>query len=160
MKISICTIGWNNFLRRILIFNRRGDTKRNLIVKYETLLLLDISEKYFTPVHRSAFCQFPFWWIYYCHSSKSTGKETGKTHVCATVTDLAITCVTPLFRRPQGSQGCLESTVRFCREGEVDFNNSVQLRTINGHTVSQWPIQLIFLSILRFFELSWFWAQF
>ena len=22
-----------------------------------------------------AFCQFPFWWIYYCHSSKSTGKE-------------------------------------------------------------------------------------
>ena len=25
-----------------------------------------------------------------------------------TVTDLANSCVTPLFRRPQGSQGCLE----------------------------------------------------
>ena len=34
-------------------------------------------------LHRGAFCQFPFRWIYYCHSSKSTGKETGKTHLCA-----------------------------------------------------------------------------
>ena len=32
--------------------------------------------------HRGAFCQFPFRWIYYCHSSKSNGKETGKTHLC------------------------------------------------------------------------------
>ena len=24
-----------------------------------------------------------FRWIYYCHSSKSAGKETGKTHLCA-----------------------------------------------------------------------------
>ena len=34
-------------------------------------------------LHRDAFCQLPFRWIYYCHSSKSTGKETGKTHLCA-----------------------------------------------------------------------------
>ena len=34
-------------------------------------------------VHRGAFCQFPLRWIYYCHSSKSTGKEIGKTHLCA-----------------------------------------------------------------------------
>ena len=34
-------------------------------------------------VHRGAFCQFLFRWIYYCHSSKSTGKETGKTYLCA-----------------------------------------------------------------------------
>ena len=33
--------------------------------------------------NRSAFCQFPFRWIYYCLSSKSTGKETGKMHLCA-----------------------------------------------------------------------------
>ena len=33
-------------------------------------------------LHRGAFCQFPFRWIYYCHSSKSTGEETGKTHLC------------------------------------------------------------------------------
>ena len=33
-------------------------------------------------VHRGAFFQFLFWWIHYCHSSKSTGKETGKTHLC------------------------------------------------------------------------------
>ena len=32
------------------------------------------------------FCQFLFRWIYYCHSSKSTGKETGKTHLCALAT--------------------------------------------------------------------------
>ena len=34
-------------------------------------------------MHRGAFCQFPFRWIYYCHSGKSTAKETGKTHFCA-----------------------------------------------------------------------------
>ena len=37
----------------------------------------------FCTLHRGAFCQFPFRWVYYCHSSKSTGKETGKTHLCA-----------------------------------------------------------------------------
>ena len=34
-------------------------------------------------MHRGAFFQFLFRWIHYCHSSKSTGKETGKTHLCA-----------------------------------------------------------------------------
>ena len=34
---------------------------------------------------RGAFCQFPFRWIYYYGSNKSTGKETGKTHLCAVV---------------------------------------------------------------------------
>ena len=32
-------------------------------------------------VHRGAFCQFHIWWI--CYSSKSTGYETGKMHLCA-----------------------------------------------------------------------------
>ena len=32
-----------------------------------------------TPVHRGAFCQYPFRWIYYY----GTGKKIGKTHVCA-----------------------------------------------------------------------------
>ena len=36
-------------------------------------------------MHRGAICQFLFRWIYYCHSSKSTGKKTGKTHLCALV---------------------------------------------------------------------------
>ena len=34
-------------------------------------------------VHRGAFCPFLFRWIYYCHSSKYTGKKTDKTHLCA-----------------------------------------------------------------------------
>jgi hypothetical protein len=33
----------------------------------------------FLPLHRGVFCQFPLRWIYYCHSSKSTGKEISKT---------------------------------------------------------------------------------
>ena len=37
----------------------------------------------FTPLHRSAFCQFSFWWIYYYGNNKSTEKETGKSHLCA-----------------------------------------------------------------------------
>ena len=39
----------------------------------------------FEALHRGAFCQFPFWWIYYYGSNKSTGKETGKMHLCAVV---------------------------------------------------------------------------
>jgi hypothetical protein len=36
-------------------------------------------------MHSAQRCVFPvcFRWIHYCHSSKSTGKETGKTHLCA-----------------------------------------------------------------------------
>ena len=30
-------------------------------------------------------CQFPFLWIYFYSSNKSTGKETGKTHLCVLV---------------------------------------------------------------------------
>ena len=36
-------------------------------------------------LHRGAFCQFSFWWIYYYGSIKSTGKETDKMHLCALV---------------------------------------------------------------------------
>ena len=36
-------------------------------------------------LHRDAICQFLFQWIYYCHSSKSTGNKIGKTHLCALV---------------------------------------------------------------------------
>ena len=41
-----------------------------------------LSIKYVDKVHRGEFCHFPFRWIYYCHISKSTGKETCKTHFC------------------------------------------------------------------------------
>ena len=30
------------------------------------------------PMHRGALCQFPFRWICYCHSSKSTGRRLAK----------------------------------------------------------------------------------
>ena len=41
-------------------------------------------------VHRGAFCQFPFRWIYYYVSNNSTGKETGKTHLCAVMNNFAL----------------------------------------------------------------------
>ena len=43
------------------------------------------------PMHRGTVCQFPFWSIYYhlidsvYGSNESTGKKTGKTHLCAMV---------------------------------------------------------------------------
>ena len=37
------------------------------------------------PLHRGVFCQFPVRWIYYCHCSKSTRKESGKMQLCALV---------------------------------------------------------------------------
>ena len=50
----------------------------------------------FTPLHRGAFCQFSFRWIYSCYCSKSTWEETGKTHHCA------------LSYHPGGCLGCQE----------------------------------------------------
>ena len=48
------------------------------------VIIFYIHRKILSPrPHRDVFWQFLFWWIYYCHSSKSTGKETGKTHLCA-----------------------------------------------------------------------------
>ena len=35
----------------------------------------------FEQIHRDAFCQFPFWCIYYYGRNKSTGKATGKMHL-------------------------------------------------------------------------------
>ena len=42
-----------------------------------------LTTEMYIPLHRGAFCQFTFQWIYYYGSNKSTGKETGKTHLCA-----------------------------------------------------------------------------
>jgi hypothetical protein len=47
--------------------------------------MLNLNSFWTCTVHRGAFCQFPFQWIYYWHSSKFTGNETGKIHLCAVV---------------------------------------------------------------------------
>ena len=58
-------------------------------IQFSCLQIADLQKSeccviiHITPLHRGAFCQFPFRWIYYCHSSKSIGMETGKTHLCA-----------------------------------------------------------------------------
>ena len=40
-------------------------------------------------LHRGAFCQIPFRWIYYYGSNESTRKETGTMHLCALCCRLA-----------------------------------------------------------------------
>ena len=46
-------------------------------------IIIISAELRFKPLNRGAFCQSSFRWIYYCGSNKSTGKETGKSHLCA-----------------------------------------------------------------------------
>ena len=53
-------------------------TDRNFVTNYLQVVIYLV-----LVVHRGALCRFPFRWIYYWHSCKSTGKETGKTHLCA-----------------------------------------------------------------------------
>ena len=52
-------------------------------MKNVEIFALQFMQLVFRPIHRGAFCQFPSRWIYYCHCSQSTGKEIGKTHLCA-----------------------------------------------------------------------------
>ena len=67
-------------------------------------------------LHRGAFCQSSFRWIYYYDSNKSTGKETGKTHLCALSHSLRL-------RMPHTKQLILEflsnDDVIFCRFWKV-----------------------------------------
>ena len=68
--------------------------------------------------------------MYKCLSKNSHGDNEGSiqlyskiVYIRATVTDLANSCVTPLFRRPQGSQGCLEKKNHFT---EFEFGSLVR----------------------------------
>ena len=53
------------------------------ILKHRLTCIDPNRSKALAPAHIGAFCQFLFRWIYYCHSSKFTGKQTGKMHLCA-----------------------------------------------------------------------------
>ena len=44
----------------------------------------------FWALHIGAVCLFLVWWIYSCHSSKSTGLKTFKLHLCALVDSFQI----------------------------------------------------------------------
>ena len=66
------------------MFRKKETLPKNPVQNYWHLLLgsnqgITLS----STVHRGVFCQFPFRWIYYYGSNESTGKETGKTHLCA-----------------------------------------------------------------------------
>ena len=59
------------------------------------IIVMHYLECWISAVHRGAFCQFPFRWIYYYGNNKSTGKETGKMHLCVVCT---IVCTTALSK--------------------------------------------------------------
>ena len=64
--------------------NKTFETPGNGI--FETLSAYGAKTITLLAIHcTGAFCQFPFWWICYYVSNKSTGKETGKMHLCALV---------------------------------------------------------------------------
>ena len=67
-------------------------------------------------VHKGAFCQFLFQCIYYCHSSKSTRKETGKMNLYAVYDKSWVilkTVVLPKFYRKEFSAGSGGTAVLF-----------------------------------------------
>ena len=67
-----------------------------------------------TAMHRGAFCELIFQWIYCCHSSKSTRKETGKTYLCAMLKKLDSTNEKQFFRLTQIYLASLSSKKIVC----------------------------------------------
>ena len=65
-----------------------SDIKQVLIREMNCSFLFDRGQPTSLSLHRGAFCQFPFRWIYYYGGNKSTGKETGKMHLCAVIEKL------------------------------------------------------------------------
>ena len=49
-----------------------------------------------TALYGGAFCQFPFRWIYYCHSYKSIGKKTGTSVQCNVEIDYNLNNLIPV----------------------------------------------------------------
>ena len=73
---STCTRANNKTIYFYLDLKKLYSLQKKLELSFEPM-------KNIKPMHRGAFCQFPFRWIYYYGSNKSTRKETGKTHLCA-----------------------------------------------------------------------------
>ena len=78
-----------------------------------------------------------------------------------TVTDLANSCATPLFRRPQGSQGCLEK-----QNHSLSWNLVVWCAKIGPKTKKVWKTSELTKKMSKlmvfwwFFKVSWFCVQF
>ena len=72
--VNICAL----FLQRFFFWITQNGTNQNenFQLPVQTYLLLPLRQ-----CSRGVFSQFPFRWIYYYGSNKSTGKETGKTHL-------------------------------------------------------------------------------
>ena len=78
-----------------------------------------------------------------------------------TVTDLANSCVTPLFRRPQGSQGCLEKRNHPLSSNLVVWCAKIGPKTKKVRKTSELTKKVSKIMVFRrFFKVSWFWAQF
>ena len=69
-----------NALQSTLVLENSPKNVQNMSLYWDLWLTY-----YIKAWHRGAFCQFTFRWIYYCHSIKSTGKDTGKMHLCALI---------------------------------------------------------------------------
>ena len=62
--------------------SRKCSTDQRCIRKRNTTYKIGTLETGLLECNRGAFCQFPFRWIYYYGSYKSTVKKTSKTHLC------------------------------------------------------------------------------
>ena len=74
---------WNKSKRNCQLW--RWFVSSLFFIKYLCSLRIFLRTPHRRALHRGAFCQFPFRWVYYYGSNKSTRKETGKTHLCALV---------------------------------------------------------------------------
>ena len=80
-------------------------------------------------VHRGVFCKFPFRWIYYYGSNKSTEKETDKTHLCAVYSLLTM----------HSSQCTMLCWINFCPvQSHTAIDKKLMLRPFTGPKL-RWP---------------------
>ena len=115
-------------------------------------------------------------WICGCRelwASKSMGaNSTKRLKICrckkgdvpniyGTVTDLANSCVTPLFRCPQGCQGCLEKQNHPLSWNLVVWCPKIWPKTKKVQKTSELTKQMSKMMVfLCFFKVYWFLAQF
>ena len=75
VRIGICFLFLTDKINVWLVQQKTVDRSNSLFLSFKLVLR--------TPWHRGWICQFSSRWIHYVHFSQSTGRKTGRSHLCA-----------------------------------------------------------------------------
>ena len=106
-------------------------------------------------MHRDSFFQFPFRWIYFCHSNKSTGKQTGKGHLCTVGCCWRVSEWYPATASLMNTTICNGDCLGFLFIVDSTLWNSILCTVVGRQGSSNESFELHFVDSCRWSDSSW-----